>query len=170
LCISQPAGYLGARSFEIGTIEPCGWRLSAYEVCAYSIGFVLIDHDIIEPGDNESGHVPVHAACLKLYKRNFSDGPTTLAQSHRYVDALARMMYEYEGKCEELSQPEFFNEILELKADYGALQSFNWANEDQVPAADDFGAFVYDANCSNKVRYHHEYPHPGLNTSLLTLL
>jgi hypothetical protein len=157
VCISEPAFYDGGRMFGVCTIDPCECGLASYEVTAYSGTFHQIDHDVVESGYNDTCHVPVHAACLELCGKHPGKLPPKLAENLLCVDfdLLVRLVHEYEDTCDEWCMPEMLDEILSLKADYGALQSFNWVDEEQVPASEDDGAFVYNAKCCNKVRWHH---------------
>ncbi len=102
---------------------------------------------------NESCHLPVHAACLELcgqHQRSQLPSPTE-ALEESSMDVLTRLAFEYEEQYHDVCGDELHDSIRMLKADYGALECYEWMDEDQMPTVDDFSAFVHHAECSNKV-------------------
>lgn len=104
--------------------------------------------------DNETRHLPVHAACLELCKQHQRSQLPSSAESleDSRMSVLSRLAFEYEEQYQDFCGDELQDDILLLKADYGALECYEWMDDDQMSTMDDFGAFVYHANCANKVR------------------
>lgn len=150
VCISRPASRVGGRFFSIEAAEPCECGCSSIYPLAYS-------HVFVEEGEaeeNETCHLPVHAVCLELcgqHQRPQLPSGTCLSEDLS-MNTLGRLAIEYEELCQDFCGDEIQDDMLGLKADYGVLSSFEWMDEEQMPTSDGFGAFVYHAQCCNKVR------------------
>ncbi|ERF75793.1 hypothetical protein EPUS_01623 [Endocarpon pusillum Z07020] len=103
--------------------------------------------------ENETCHLPVHAACLELCGQHQRGHLPLSAESLQdsSMGVLSRLAFEYEEQYQDFCGDKLHDGMLMLKADYGALECYEWMDDDQMPTMDDFGAFVYHASCTNKV-------------------
>jgi hypothetical protein len=110
----------------------------------------------------EGYHLPVHDACLELCAQHqraqhqrTQQAAKTESSEHLSVTVFKRLVSEYEDIGPSFKRDNLQGELQMLKADYGALKSFEWMTKVRMPKAAGLGTFVYHAKCCNKVRFCH---------------
>jgi hypothetical protein len=152
--ISNPACWENGVIFEIECDKFCECEGCWYGVEAYSTIFIESIDDEGLGRSTDSNFIPVHDACLQLFRRHLRGRlPASTPYTDKLcADALERLTKEYDDLP--LCHGDTFttwDEIRDLNGHYGAAQHFTWIVSNQIPPFVGQEGLVFDANCSNRV-------------------